>query len=167
MLTEKTFYEKVAKLKSHYWNEGASYRWEYMNFVIDEIEKRGYKNVCEAGAYYMPLSEESTLIEISKIHLVNRSGVIHDLNIIPYPFADKQFDCFVALQVMEHLENHPDIFKEIKRISKNIILSFPFMWSHGDEQHRGIDDKKILSWTEPWGDEVVIQKRKICIWRGL
>jgi len=73
----------------------------------------------------------------------------------------------VALQVMEHLENHPNIFTEIKRISKNIILSFPFEWSHGDEQHRGIDDKKILSWTDKWDEEIIIQRRKICIWRNV
>jgi len=89
MLTEKSFFERVAKLKRVYWDEGGSYRWEYMKYVIDEMERQQYKNVCEAGTFYMPLSEDSTLIELSKKHLVNQSGVIHDLNIIPYPFADK------------------------------------------------------------------------------
>lgn len=175
-LTKEIFLERCSKLDKHYWREGSAYRWDYMSHVISMLKIMGAKNICEAGTYYMPLNDESFLIELERQHLVNRDGEIQDLNVVPFSFLDYDdyingncfgaFDCFVALQVWEHLENQLEAFNHVCEISKNVILSFPYKWNHGDDRHRGIDDKKIAEWTGGKKPvyETVIHNRKICVW---
>lgn len=150
-LTHVEFLKRVEASNSKYWQEGKSYRWTYMDFVIQQL-----KQICpddskliEAGTSGMPLSDCSTLYEYPEC----------DLNLIPYmckPYLDQDvtmkigsgyFDCFCALQVWEHLDNQAAAFNEVMRISKSAILSFPFKWKWGDARHRGIDGKKIEQWT--------------------
>jgi hypothetical protein len=96
-----------------------------------------------------------------------------------WPFEDKQFDMFIALEVWEHLWNvnstgdcghewnpterkkkygveHPivqaSVFKEVMRVSKNAILSFPYMWGEHNgcptnNCHYQIDREIIKEWT--------------------
>jgi predicted SAM-dependent methyltransferase len=44
--------------------------------------------------------------------------VMHDLNVIPYPFADGEFDYILASHVLEHLDRPFVIMKELHRILK-------------------------------------------------
>lgn len=170
-LTKEIFLERCSKLDKHYWREGSAYRWDYMSHVISMLKIMGAKNICEAGTYYMPLNDKSWLLELEEKHLVNSRGMIQDLNSIPFSGhdlfeMDKPFDCFVALQVWEHLENQTEAFNHVCEISKNVILSFPYLWNHGDAQHRGIDNKKIAEWTGNKKPvyETIIHNRKICVW---
>jgi hypothetical protein len=98
------------------------------------------------------------------------------LNVIPYSLKtdsgrvvipDKYFDCFVALQVWEHLENHEQAFNEVMRISKTAILSFPYRWTHSDKQHNNIDESVIAKWTcnIPPVHVKKIKNRIIYLWR--
>ena len=52
------------------------------------------------------------------------------------PFEDSSFDCIMAIEVFEHLENPEKFVKEAYRILNNsgsIFLSIPFMFhEHGD-----------------------------------
>jgi len=141
-LTRKKYDSIIDGLNSAYWKEGRDYRWEYMSYAIDELKQIGPRSILEAGASGLLLCDDSTVVDISG------SGVNHDLNIIPWPFGDKAFDAFVALQVWEHLDNHPGAFREVRRIAKSAILSFPYKWTWGDARHNGIDEKKISEWTE-------------------
>lgn len=167
-LTHKSFLKKVEQSRNRYWNEGKNYRWEYMSFVIDNLRKLcpDDSKLIEAGTSGMSLSDKSYLYEYPE----------SDLNKIPFrlktvkePFDDKIFDCFVALQVWEHLDNQSAAFCEVKRISKAAILSFPYKWPAGrghDARHVGIDDKKIKEWTcgiEP-DKTKVINNRMVAIW---
>jgi SAM-dependent methyltransferase len=45
--------------------------------------------------------------------------VAHDLNILPYPFKDDEFDYIVASHVLEHLDKPFLIMKELHRILKS------------------------------------------------
>ena len=154
-LTHKTFLHKVRQLNSPYWNEGAAYRWEYMSHAIDIMKKYKAAEICEAGASDIPLYSRSVLIEYTKRkvsgnmgpYLMGNKSYKHDLNYAPYPFVTKKFDFFVALQVWEHLDCQHIAFNEVKRISRHAILSFPYMWKHGDGRHRGIDQARIARWT--------------------
>lgn len=168
-LTKNKFEKQVEDLRDEYWIEGASYRWDYMAHVISMLKKMKAKKICEGGAYYMPLSDKSTLIDKEGDTLINEKGVIHDLNETPFPFEDKEFDCFVALQVWEHLASPLVAFEEACRISKNIILSVPYMWTWGDSMHKGITDEKILKWVggKKWDEEAVIRRRKIMLWKNV
>jgi hypothetical protein len=140
-----------------YWKDGYRYRWKYMGYVIEQLKTMNPKTICEAGANGVLLCKESFSMDLPD----------YDLNLIPYPFKDKQFDCFVALQVWEHLNKRSEAFREVTRISKAAILSFPYEWKHGDKRHRNIDWKKIKKWTcgiKPVSTKL-ISDRIVYIWK--
>lgn len=168
-LTRAEYDKKVAELNSNYWNEGKEYRWQYMSKVIELA-----KEICpdgttiEAGASGIPLNDGSFLYDYPE----------YDLNITPYFkthkddnevnfISDKTYDLFIALQTWEHLDKQQDAFREVMRISKAAILSFPYKWGKGhDKRHTGIDDKKISEWTcgvKPV-KTMLINKRAIYVW---
>lgn len=54
--------------------------------------------------------------------------VVHDLNQIPWPFKDNEFDEVYASHILEHFDDLKKIMKELKRICKNkaiIIIRAP------------------------------------------
>lgn len=79
--------------------------------------------------------------------------IIHDATDSPWPIDNKQYDLVIALQVFEHLDNKQSrAFREILRISRRAILSFPYLWTGGLEKpshraHRDIDRQLIFDWT--------------------
>ena len=170
-LTSTAFLARVKELNSDYWNEGASYRWEYMAEAIRMLEEIGGVKTCEAGASGIPLNSESFLMDSPH----------YDLDITPYkcrvnhddgryeivPIEDNFFQAFVALQVWEHLKNPVAAFSEVKRISRAAILSVPYKWKHGDAQHQNIDMNKILEWTSGLAPDktVIVRDRIVCLWR--
>lgn len=69
--------------------------------------------------------------------------VVHDLNQIPYPFVDEQFDTVHAISVLEHLiPNLIDSLDEIWRILEPdglLTIKYPLATSptiHDDATHR-------------------------------
>ncbi len=74
--------------------------------------------------------------------------VVHDLNKIPYPFKNKEFDIIYANHVLEHLEINLDkMLGELCRICKSngkIVIevpTFPSMGTFSDPTH-----KKVFSY---------------------
>lgn len=147
LLTQDEYNKKIKLLNIPYWNESGKYRWKYIQPVRNILSDIGAEKILECGCMGLPINSTSTLIELSRADLVTESGIIHDLNNLPLPFENKTFDCVVMLQVFEHLKKQPEIFKELQRISKNIILSFPYRWTRGDGMHKGITPEKISQWT--------------------
>ena len=43
----------------------------------------------------------------------------------PLPFPDNSFDCVVALEVLEHIEDYTAALREIRRVAPRLILSVP------------------------------------------
>lgn len=70
--------------------------------------------------------------------------VIHDLNELPYPFQDNEFDYVEADHVLEHLDDPFGVMKEMHRITKDggrIAIRVPH-FSRGfthPEHKRGFD----------------------------
>lgn len=163
-LTHKSFLEKVEQSGSQYWQEGKSYRWQYMGWVIEKL-----KQICpddskliEAGTSGMPLSDKSFLYEYPE----------YNLDITPYRINGErikthEYQTFCALQTWEHLDNQSAAFSEVMRISKSAILSFPYKWTKGDDRHRGIDGKKIEQWTCGVVPESIkiINHRAVYVWK--
>lgn len=165
-LTHESFLKRVDESGSKYWQEGKKYRWDYMGWVIEQL-----KQICpddskliEAGTSGMPLSDKSFLYEYPE----------YNLDVTPFKKDGERikthaYDAFVALQVWEHLDNQEQAFKEVMRISKSAILSFPYMWPKGkghDARHVGIDDIKIKQWTCGVKPEKtkLINNRMVCVW---
>lgn len=47
------------------------------------------------------------------------ADVIWDLNVVPYPFNDDEFDSIECFDVIEHVDNIPRVMQECSRILKN------------------------------------------------
>ena len=47
------------------------------------------------------------------------ADVIHDLDKLPWPFDDGEFDEVICQDVLEHLDDLPSVMQEISRISKD------------------------------------------------
>jgi hypothetical protein len=162
-LTKSRYLQRVEELEDIYWKRTAEERWKYMQVALHWLVKLNPQSMCEAGTNGMQLNTLSTVL---------LDYPLFDLNQIPYPFTDKQFDCFVALQVWEHLKEQKKAFTEAKRISKNIILSVPYLWTSKMTRytnHRDIGRRTIKEWAggiPPTRFKIVGEKSKIvCLWR--
>jgi SAM-dependent methyltransferase len=49
-------------------------------------------------------------------------------NIYKLPFKDKQFKNVLCSHTIEHVKNPENFFKELRRISKNVVLIIPPLW---------------------------------------
>lgn len=67
--------------------------------------------------------------------------VVHDLNNVPYPFSDNEFDLVNASHVLEHLEKPFIIMEELHRILKpngKLIVRVPHFsrgFTHAEHSH--------------------------------
>jgi len=67
--------------------------------------------------------------------------VMHDLNSLPYPFTDNEFDLIEADHVLEHLDRTFAIMKELHRILKpngQLIIKVPHFsrgFTHAEHAH--------------------------------
>ncbi len=67
------------------------------------------------------------------------ADVIHDLNVVPYPFPDDEFDLIVGNQVIEHVDDLMRVMAEVYRIARpGAIIRF-------DTPHYS----DIASYTDP------------------
>ena len=58
--------------------------------------------------------------------------IVHDLNVIPYPFQDNYADEIILDNVLEHLNNPIDVIHELHRIAKplcQITIKVPYFRS--------------------------------------
>jgi len=73
-----------------------------------------------------------------------KPDLVHDLNVLPYPFERNSFDLVEAFHVLEHLDRPFDVMREIHRILKpggRLIIKTPH-FSRGfthSEHARGFD----------------------------
>lgn len=89
-------------------------------------------------------------------------AVVHDLDVLPYPFGDNEFDEIHAYEVMEHCGRQGDWrfffaqFEEIYRILKPgglfcaTVPAWDSMWAWGDPGHtRIINDGSLVFLSQP------------------
>ena len=80
------------------------------------------------------------------IDLVNLPGVdiIYDLNKMPWPFGDNEFDWVIMNDILEHLDDPPEIIKEVYRILKKEgklcirVLYWNHKYNYSDPQHKHV-----------------------------
>lgn len=134
-------------------------RWEYFSVVLGIIQHLDVTTVLELGPGYMPIVRDADIMlgpeedHFGRPKNVRGKTIVHDATIKPWPIQDKAYDLLVALQVFEHLDNKQSrAFREVMRVSKRAILSFPYSWQGGDPKwmhrlHRNIDGELIRDWT--------------------
>lgn len=52
-------------------------------------------------------------------------------NIYRLPFKNKQFKNTICSHIMEHVEDPIKFFRELKRVSKNVVILVPPLWDFG------------------------------------
>lgn len=122
-------------------------RWDYFNEAAGLGLSMQPASCLELGCYTLPLFKESTTMDYDP---AKHPTVVHNAEQTPWPFADKQFDLFVALQVWEHLGTAQlAAFKEVRRIARTAVISFPLMWRSVPitDFHHGITMEQIAEWT--------------------
>lgn len=101
-------------------------------FVFDKYQSILIGDILDVGAdqaYLKPLlTPETNYIGID----LNASELVQSVNLEreDFPFADGQFDCVLALDVLEHVDNIYEVFDSLCRVSsKYVIISLPNPWS--------------------------------------
>ena len=134
-------------------------RWEYFKEVIELIESIELNSALEIGPGFFPVIKNADLLlspkedQFGSPEKMDNKIIIHDISEKRWPIENKEYDITVALQVWEHLDNKQGrAFRELIRISKRAILSFPYLWKGGEDKHmhrihRNIDKDIIGDWT--------------------
>jgi len=134
-------------------------RWEYYGPVADMVKKLAPSSVLEIGPGKQTIVKHCDVMvkpeddywgkperDIGKLYTFNATEK-------PWPVADKAYDLLIGLQVWEHLDNKQTrAFREVMRVSRQAILSFPFMWNCPKDdanypEHHLIDKELIADWT--------------------
>ena len=133
-------------------------RWGYSSVALAEaariIRDRDVRTALELGAPVKPILVGARVMDIKA-----RPGLdpivevtVHNATRTPWPFDDKQFDLFIALQVFEHLGSAQSAaFREVRRVSRHAILSLPIDWEMADasDPHHDLSEETVLSWFAP------------------
>ncbi len=63
------------------------------------------------------------------VDIGGQPDIVLDLEKERLPFEDGAFDCVVCIDVLEHLDNLPTVFGELRRVSRGyVIVSLPNMY---------------------------------------
>jgi len=131
-------------------------RWPYLKEVIDFVKRERPKHVIELGAYLIPLIRNSHVMDIEQG--MPQQKYVHDATVFPWPIGDDQYDLFIGLQVWEHLDQkQEEAFKEVMRVSRMAVISFPYRWYCPGDIHHNIDTKTITRWTMHVPPEKIVQ----------
>ena len=96
--------------------------------LVEEVEKRYSRplKVLDAGGaagdFHRVLRDRGHRVLVCDVDPI--ADKIVDLE-KPLPFKDKDFDLAVSLAVVEHLNNWEQFLKELKRVSRNVIITTP------------------------------------------
>ncbi|MCK5740529.1 class I SAM-dependent methyltransferase [bacterium] len=134
-------------------------RWAYFSEVVKIVGRLPVQRTLEIGPGLLPIVKDADLM-LSPLEdpfgipkTFTGARIVHDATASPWPLENNQYDLVIALQVFEHLDNKQSrAFREIMRVSRRAILSFPYMWTGGLEKpshraHRDIDRQLIFDWT--------------------
>lgn len=133
-------------------------RWGYTSIAlaqaVDLITRRDLRTALELGAPVRPVIVGADVMDYTARPELDASVsvTIHDARRFPWPYADRSYDLFIALQVFEHLgDKQQEAFREVRRIARNAIISLPIEWEMADptNSHHRISEERVLSWFAP------------------
>lgn len=133
-------------------------RWRYTAVALAEaaslIVRHDITTALEVGAPVKPILTGAHVMDRRHRAALDPSVevTIHDATVVPWPFEDKRFGLFVALQVFEHLNGRQsEAFREVRRVARHAIISVPIDWEMDDPTnvHHMIPEERVLSWFAP------------------
>ena len=89
--------------------------------LLNRIKPGGLNLALGSGSY--PYIKDSVLVDYSEKMLEQvivkcKKKVIHNIQKIPWPFKDNQFDSITAVFILNYLKNLMHVFKEARRVLK-------------------------------------------------
>ena len=133
-------------------------RWGYTSVALVEaarlMVRDDLRTALEVGAPVKPILTGAHVMDYRLRDELDPSVevTVHDATKVPWPFKDKAFGLFIALQVFEHLgKRQAEAFREVRRVARHAIISLPIDWDMGDPKniHHMISQEKVLSWFAP------------------
>lgn len=122
-------------------------RWKYMSIVANIVREENPQTILEIGATDRPIALGCDNMDLSDNKPFPLT-YIHDATDVPWPIEDKQYDMVIAMQVWEHLEEKQHLaFREVMRVAKSAVLSFPNNWKCPGDCHHAITKETIERWT--------------------
>ena len=135
----KEEYEEIVKKDTYYKS-----RWNYLGHVVELARLINPRTTIEVGCRQVQIVKNSTIVDTKDIDGVD---YIHDITNTPWPIIGP-FDLFIALQVWEHLKDKQHLaFREVQRLCRMAIISVPWKWKTGHNDHIGINNATMLHWT--------------------
>lgn len=149
-------------------NQSIGYRAEgFRDFAVhftasDRIFSMNPTSVLELGGARGYVAKKIIAMGIPTIVLDNSNHcyhtraveqfLLHDIEDIPYPFSDKQFDMVFSDSVLEHLhyEKIDDVIKEITRVSKRSLHGIPITDSGQTRDQFMGDSTHIIYESRDW-----------------
>src|SRR5688572_10992156 len=104
-------------------------RWGYYSAAMEILKREGYTNVLEVGPAAVPMVPGSQIMQSPKAspHVRGEPATyLWDAGQAPWPIGNKRYDAVVALQVLEHLGDRQSAFREMRRVARFAVLSFPY-----------------------------------------
>lgn len=125
-------------------------RWPYLEVAMEMAMEVPVEKVLELGPYRRPLYLGCDIMDRHNYLAAGKVDLVCDASKTPWPVEDSSYDLFVALQVWEHLGTaQAAAFKEVQRVAKRAVLSFPFEWKLQETSncHHNVTAATIAKWT--------------------
>lgn len=154
-LTQDKFDRKVKELEGGHWTpKSIADRWDYYSRVVELIKGLAIDDaaqILEMGTMGIPCVENSHTIDYEEKWAFpgKKPTIVHDARQFPWPFANKQYELFIALRVFQHLVPvQRECVKEAMRIAQKVILVVPNSYdSPVHPESRGITYRDFVEFT--------------------
>jgi hypothetical protein len=137
-----------------YYRQRGEYLGVACRIASDMINRHHARTALELGPNLRSVIVGADTMEVEANAALQAEGrrFLHDATTTPWPVEDKAYDLFVALQVFEHLgTRQPEVFREVRRVARNAILSLPIDWVMADpaDCHHQLSRERVLAWFAP------------------
>lgn len=146
-MTDKFIQYEVSADESSRENWYLSNRDRFIAGLALEFTRPGEKILdagCGIGALAQQLAVKGRVVsgidaDPDSVKRARESGRISDAqvaDICHLPFPDKCFDMVISSEVLEHVQDHVTALKELRRVSRGMILitvpAHPYLWTESD-----------------------------------
>lgn len=125
-------------------------------YILDQLKQNpqwsvvdlgcGKNGFCELADVFVDINDWSESVPGKKF-------VIHDVNSLPLPFKDNEFDFCWASHILEHVNDPIAFLKEVQRIAKNGYIEVPTPLADnlvsGDDRHDPFGHKWWVYFDDP------------------
>ena len=139
--------------------------------ILQTLEENPEWNIVDLGSGEDGSCEHATtFVDLNdwKIKPENKDLIIHDLNNLPLPFKDKEFDFCWASHILEHVKDPISFIKEVVRISDRGYIEVPTPLIDNLVSGDDIHDPNGHKWWVYYDDsneKIVVRPRKNLLYK--